>query len=124
MENVNIAGGGCGMQQEENQCPWVGIWVCLILAWLSLFRSGYPCYWSWYVCVFVFVFWREHGVFCLVQIWGSCLLLFWVFNVFVSLEKFWVCGFASNWVGYWFMGLFLRFIYGLVWFGFFRFYKY
>ena len=55
MENVNITSGGHGMQQEENQCPWMGIWVCLILAWLSLFRFGYPCYWSWYVCVFVFL---------------------------------------------------------------------
>ena len=59
MENVNIASGGRGMQQEENQLPmsrYLGLFETCMSGYLGLFET----------CVTEFV-----------QIWVS-LLLFWV----------------------------------------------
>ena len=80
---MNIASGGRGMQQEENQLPMSG--------YLGLFET----------CVTEFV-----------QIWVS-LLLFWVCLCFLFLERTWSCLFLwvflcvcspeKFWV-YWFVG--------------------
>ena len=81
----------------------MGIWVSLRLVWLSLFRFGYPCSCSGFVCVFVF----------LERTW-SCLFLWGFLCVFFSEEKYWVYGFARDWIGYWVYG-FISLIY--LWFG-------
>ena len=64
MENVNIASGGHGMQQEENQLPmsgYLGLFETYMSGHLGLFET----------CVTEFV-----------QIWVS-LLLFWVYEFYL-----------------------------------------
>ena len=64
MENVNIASGGHGMQQEENQLPmsgYLGLFETYMSGYLGLFET----------CVIEFV-----------QIWVS-LLLFWVYEFYL-----------------------------------------
>ena len=63
MENVNIADGGRGVQQEENQLPmsgYLGLFETYMSGYLSLFRR----------------------VIAFVQIWVS-LLLFWVYEFYL-----------------------------------------
>ena len=63
MENVNIASGGRGVQQEENQLPmsgYLGLFETYMSGYLSLFRR----------------------VIEFVQIWVS-LLLFWVYEFYL-----------------------------------------
>ena len=64
MENANIAGGGRGMQQEENQLPMNGY-----LRFFETCMSG--CLGLFETCVTKFV-----------QIWVS-LLLFWVYEFYL-----------------------------------------
>ena len=64
VENANIAGGGRGMQQEENQLPMNG--------YLGLFET----YMSGYLGLF------ETCVTKVVQIWVS-LLFFWVYEFYL-----------------------------------------
>ena len=99
---MNIASGGCGMQQEENQLPmsrYLGLFETCMSGYLGLFET----------CVTEFV-----------QIWVS-LLLFWVCLCFLFLERM-CCLFLCVFCVFLphknsgFMGLFLQFIYGFVWF--------
>jgi len=95
----------------------------LLLFWISLCWVRLALNWWWWwvwlwereVCwVSLLLFWVCLCFWFLERTW-SCLFLC-IFCVFVSQEKFWVYRFAGDWVGYCFMGLFIRFTYDLVWF--------
>ena len=79
---------------------WVGIWVCLRLVWLSLFKFGYHCSCSGFVCVFDF--WRERGV--------VCFYAFFVCLFPIKILGLWVCFFGLFIVLFGFLDLFLVFL--------------
>ena len=88
--------------KERINCPsrYLGLFETCMSGYLGLFET----------CVTEFV-----------QIWVS-LLLFWVCLCFLFLERMWSCLFLCVFCVFvphknsGFMGLFLRFIYGFVWF--------